>query len=78
MILLVSMSSPKLLDQVRMVARLKHFSLRTEQAYVGWIRRFIRFHNKRHPAEMAEPKIRAFTANLAVHRKLSASPLDRT
>ncbi|MGI8917093.1 MAG: integron integrase [Pyrinomonadaceae bacterium] len=67
------MPSPKLLDQVRTVARLKHFSLRTEQAYVGWIRRFILFHNKRHPAEMAEPEIRAFLANLAVHQKISAS-----
>jgi integron integrase len=67
------MPSPKLLDQVRTVARLKHFSLRTEQAYVGWIRRFILFHNKRHPAEMAEPEIRSFLANLAVNRKISAS-----
>ncbi len=67
------MSSPKLLDQVRTVARLKHFSLRTEQAYVGWIRRFILFHKKRHPAEMAEPEIRAFLANLAVHQNISAS-----
>ena len=67
------MPSLKLLDQVRTVARLKHFSLRTEQAYVGWIRRFILFHNKRHPAEMAEPEIRAFLANLAVHQKISAS-----
>lgn len=66
------MPSRKLLDQVRIVAPLKHFSLRTEQAYVGWIRRFILFHNKRHPAEMAEPEIRAFLANLAVHQKISA------
>lgn len=45
---------PKLLDQVRDRLRLKHYSLRTEQAYVGWIRRYIIFH-KRHPAEMGKP-----------------------
>lgn len=67
------MSSPKLLDQVRIIARLKHFSLRTEQAYVGWIRRFILFHNKRHPAEMAETEIREFITDLAVKRRVSAS-----
>ena len=67
------MPSPKLLDQVRTVARLKHFSLRTEQAYVSWIRRFILFHKKRHPVEMAEAEIRQFLANLAVEQKISAS-----
>ena len=46
------MSPPKLLDQVREAARLRHLSLRTEQAYVGWIRRFVLFHGKRHPREM--------------------------
>src|SRR4029077_1430421 len=43
---------PKLLDQVRDVIRRKHFSIRTEQTYIDWIRRFILFHNKRHPREM--------------------------
>ena len=42
----------KLLDQVRDVIRLKHYSIRTEKAYVSWIRRYILFHNKRHPREM--------------------------
>jgi len=42
----------KLLDQVRDAIRLKHYSIRTEEAYVNWIRRYILFHNKRHPAEM--------------------------
>ena len=46
-------NKPKLLDQVRDVIRRKHFSIRTEQSYVDWIRRFILFHNKRHPREMA-------------------------
>jgi len=51
---------PKLLDQVRLACRLRHLSDRTEEAYVGWIRRFILFHNKRHPAAMAAPEIASF------------------
>ncbi len=54
-------SAPKkLLDQVRDTLRLKHYSIRTEQAYVGWITRYILFHNKRHPAEMGAPEIETF------------------
>jgi hypothetical protein len=56
----------KLLDQLREVLRLKHYSYRTEQAYVDWVRRFILFHDKRHPAEMGAPEIQAFLAHLAV------------
>lgn len=67
------MSSPKLLDQVRAVARAKHFSLSTEKAYVGWIRRFILFHNKQHPSELAEEEIRQFISHLAVLQRISAS-----
>ncbi len=67
------MTSPKLLDEVRIVARVKHFSLKTEQAYVHWIRRFILFHKKRHPKEMAEQEIRQFLAHLAVNLHVSAS-----
>jgi exonuclease V gamma subunit len=67
------MSSPKLLDQVRTVARLKHYSIKTEQAYVHWIKRYIFFHQKRHPAEMAEPEIRQFLSHLAVRLNVSAS-----
>ena len=67
------MSPPKLLDQVRTVIRVKHFSLSTERAYVGWIRRFILFHNKKHPKEMAEKEIREFISHLAVNAKISAS-----
>ena len=51
---------PRLLDQVRDHLRLKHYSLRTEQAYVGWIKRYIIFHGKRHPAEMGKPELEAF------------------
>ena len=49
----ISTGKPKLLDQVRDVIRRKHYSFRTEQTYVDWIRRFILFHGKRHPNEMA-------------------------
>jgi integron integrase len=67
------MSSPKLLDQVVSVARVKHLSRRTEKAYVSWIRRFILFHKKRHPTDMAEPEIRQFLSHLALNQKVSAS-----
>ena len=50
----------KLLDHMRNVMRLKHMSLRTEEAYVSWVKRFILFHEKRHPAEMGADEIRAF------------------
>jgi hypothetical protein len=48
---------PKLLDQVREVLRMKHYSLRTEQAYVNWIKRYIFFHDTRHPAEMGRLRL---------------------
>jgi integron integrase len=67
------MSSPKLLDQVRTVARLKHFSLKTEQAYLLWIRRFVRFYQPRHPRDLGELEIRAFLSDLAVRHDISAS-----
>jgi site-specific recombinase XerD len=63
----------KLLDQLRQTLRIKHYSIRTEQAYVDWVRRFILFHNKRHPAEMGAPEIQAFLAHLAQERHVSAS-----
>lgn len=64
---------PKLLDQVRAEIRLRHFSYRTEQSYVHWIRRFILHHGKRHPREMGASEIGAFLTHLAVDRKVSAS-----
>src|SRR5438105_5205591 len=67
------MPTPKLLDQVRTVVRVRHFSLSTERAYVGWIRRFILFHQKKHPKDMAESEIRQFISDLAVNAKISAS-----
>ena len=64
---------PKLLDQVRLAAGVRHFSPRTTKSYVYWIRQFILFHQKRHPAEMAEPEIGAFLNSLANERSLSAT-----
>jgi integron integrase len=65
--------SPRLLDRVRDAIRARHYSLRTEEAYVGWIRRYILFHNKRHPAEVGEPEINAFLTHLAVAGRVAAS-----
>ena len=62
-----------LLDQVRERIRLKHYSIRTEQAYVAWIKRFILFHHKRHPRDMGRREIEAFLSHLAVVRKVSSS-----
>ncbi len=69
----VSSGKPKLLDQVRQTIRRKHYSLRTEQAYVDWIRRYIFFHNKRHPAEMGAREMETFLNHLAVEKKVAAS-----
>ncbi|MEZ5581927.1 MAG: integron integrase [Candidatus Competibacteraceae bacterium] len=64
---------PKLLDQVRAKIRLKHYSIRTEQAYVDRIRRFVLFHDKRHPTEMGVTEVEAFLTHLAVRGKVAAS-----
>lgn len=64
---------PRLLDRVREACRLRHYSLRTEEAYVAWIKRFILFHNKRHPLEMGAAEINAFLTDLAVVGRVSAS-----
>lgn len=66
-------SGPKLLDRVRWHLRVKHYSLRTEQAYIDWIRRFILFHQKRHPDEMGGNEIAAFLTHLAVEKQVAAS-----
>jgi integrase len=62
-----------LLDQVRDAIRRKHYSIRTEDAYVRWIKRFILFHDKRHPRDMGAPEIEAFLTHLAVESKVAAS-----
>jgi integrase len=64
---------PRLLDQVRQAIRLRHYSPRTEEAYIGWIRRFILFHGKRHPAEMSAEETNAFLSDLASAKHVSAS-----
>ena len=67
------MPAPKLLDMVRERIRVKHYSLRTEDAYLHWIRRFIFFHAKRHPREMGGPEVEAFLSDLAVAGRVAAS-----
>ena len=69
----VASGRPKLLDQVRDAIRARHYSYRTEEAYVGWIKRLIFFHGKRHPAEMAKAEIEQFLTALAVKRRVAAS-----
>jgi integron integrase len=64
---------PRLLDQVRQACRVRHYSRRTEDAYVHWIRRYIFFHGVRHPAEMGGTEINAFLTDLAVRGRVSAS-----
>ena len=64
---------PRLLDQVRQQCRLRHYSLRTEQAYAGWIKRFIVFHDKRHPRQMGAPEVEAFLSFLANQGQVSAA-----
>jgi integron integrase len=66
-------NKPKLLDQVRDVIRRRHYSIRTEQVYIDWIKRFILYHNKRHPKEMAEEEVAAFLTHLARDRNVAPS-----
>src|SRR2546422_3950357 len=58
---------PRLLDRVRDAIRARHYSRRTEDAYVGWIRRYIFFHGKRHPAEMGAPEVARFLSRSEEH-----------
>ncbi|MBI4911122.1 MAG: integron integrase [Acidobacteria bacterium] len=64
---------PRLLDRLREELRLRHYSLRTEEAYADWARRFILFHGRRHPRELGGPEVGAFLTHLAVERRVSAS-----
>ena len=63
----------KLLDRVRNKIRLKHYSIRTEKAYIAWIKRYIRFHNMKHPIDMGQEEIEAFLTHLAVQGNVSSS-----
>ena len=67
------METPRLMDQVRGAIRLRHYSIRTEQAYCHWIKSFILFNAKRHPRELGEKEVTAFLSNLATERHVSAS-----
>lgn len=64
---------PRLLDRVRIAVRTRHYSLRTEEAYVAWVKRYILFHGKKHPSAMAAEEVNGFLSHLAVDRNLSAS-----
>ncbi|MDN5753667.1 MAG: integron integrase [Nitrosospira sp.] len=63
----------KLFDEVRDKMRVAHYSLRTEKTYLGWIRRYILFHGKRHPKDIGKPEIESFLTHLAVDRHVAAS-----
>src|SRR5712664_2249816 len=64
---------PRLLDRVRGAIRARHYSHRTEDAYIGWIKRYIFFHDKRHPAQMGAPEVTRFLTSLAVEGRVAAS-----
>ncbi|WP_435548930.1 phage integrase N-terminal SAM-like domain-containing protein [Desulfobacterium sp. N47] len=64
---------PRLLELVRQKIRLKHYSIRTEESYIGWIKRYIYFHDKQHPKDMGRAEIEAFLSDLAIRGKVSAS-----
>jgi integron integrase len=64
---------PRLLDRLREAIRVRHYSIRTEDAYVDWARRYILFHGKRHPAEMGRPEVTEFLTYLACERSVAAS-----
>jgi integron integrase len=64
---------PKLLDRLRNAIRTRHYSPRTEEAYLMWAKRFILFHNKRHPSSMGAEEVNAFLSALALHDRVSAS-----
>ena len=67
------MTAPRLMEQVRAEIRARHYSRRTEDAYVHWIRRFIVFHGRRHPIDLGAPEISAFATWLAVERRVASS-----
>ena len=72
-----SLNQPKLLDQVRGRIRVKHYSIRTEQAYVDWIKRFIVHFDKRHPRDLGGTEVKAFLTYLAVAGRVAASMQNR-
>jgi hypothetical protein len=69
----VGAPKPRLLDRVREAIAARHYSHRTEKAYIHWIKRYIFFHGKRHPIEMGAAEVTAFLTSLAVHDEVAAS-----
>ena len=67
------MTGPRLLEQYRERLRVKHYSLRTEEAYLHWVRRFIYFHGKRHPRELGGPEVESFLSHLASAGRVAPS-----
>jgi len=67
------MTKPRLLDEVRDAIRLRHYSLSTERSYIGWIRRYILFHNKTHPKDMGADHVQRFLTYLAVREIVASS-----
>ena len=61
------------IDSLRSAIRVRHYSIRTEQSYVGWVKHFIFFHGKRHPKDMGEREVGAFLTHLAVNKNVAAS-----
>jgi Phage integrase, N-terminal SAM-like domain len=68
-----SVTQPRLLDQFRAVMRLRHYSPRTEETYINWVKRFIFFHGKKHPSSMGADEVNAFLTHLAVDERVSAT-----
>lgn len=64
---------PRLLDQLREQIRVRHYSIRTEDVYVKWVRDYVRFHGLRHPSELGAAEVEQFLSHLAVRRQVSAS-----
>jgi len=69
----VDPAPPSLLQRVRDAVRVRHYSIRTEEAYAFWVRRYVLFHRKRHPVEMGEAEVSEFLTSLALQHKVAAS-----
>lgn len=72
------MTKPRLLDQPRAAIRVRHYSIRTEAAYVHWARRYILFHGKRHPRELGEVEVAAFLSDLATAGQVAPATQNQT
>lgn len=69
---------PRFLEQVANASPIQHQAYRTEQSYVSWVKRFILFHNTRHPRDMGPMEVRAFLTHLTVNRRVSASTQNQS